>query len=90
MVRILDSSAIDGLVLGMRSILGARGRCMLKLLEGFLDVCGHGDVTNPLVVVPINGETTIEGSSPINGDIIELLERLDEMVRRVFADVLDT
>ena len=63
---------------------------MLKLLEGLLDVFGHVDVTNTLVVVPINGETAIEGSSPIDGDIIELLERLDEMVCRVFSDVLDT
>ena len=77
MVRILDGSAIDGLVPGMRGVLGARGRWMLKLLEGLLDVCGHGDVTNTLVVVPINGETAIEGSSPIDGDIIELLEHLD-------------
>ena len=90
MVRILDGSAIDGLVPGMRGVLGARGRWVLKLVEGFLYICGHGDVTNTLVVVPINGETAIEGSSPIDGDIIELLERLDEMVRRVFADVLDT
>ena len=37
-----------------------------------------------------NGETAIEGSSPIDGDIIELLERLDEMVRRFIADLLDT
>ena len=63
---------------------------MLKLVEGLLDVCGHGYVTNPLVIVPINGDTAIEESSPVDGDSIELLERLDEMVRRVFADVLDT
>ena len=63
---------------------------MLKLVEGLLDVCGHGYVTNPLVIVPINGETAIVGSSPVNGDSIELLERLDEMVHRVFADVIDT
>ena len=63
---------------------------MLKLVEGFLDVCGRVDVTNSLVVVPINGETAIEGFSLVYGDSIELLERLDEMVRRVLADVLDT
>ena len=63
---------------------------MLKLVEGFLDVWGHGDVKNPLVIVPINDETAIEGSSPVDGDSIVLLEQLDEMVRRVFADVLDT
>ena len=63
---------------------------MLKLVEGLLDVCVHGDVTYALVVVPVNGETAIEGSSPVNGDSIYLIERLDEMVRRVLADVLDT
>ena len=89
-VSILDDSAKNRLVPGMRGVLGVRGRWVLKLVEGFLDVCGHGYVTNTLVVVPINGETAIEVSSPIDGDIIELLERLDEMVRRVFADVLDT
>ena len=63
---------------------------MLKLVGGFLAVCGNGDVTNTLAVVPINGETAIEISSPVDGDSIELLERLDEMVLRVFAGVLDT
>ena len=63
---------------------------MLKLVEGFLDVCGHGDVTYDLIVVPVNGETAIEGFSPVNGYSIYLLERLDEMVRRVLADALDT
>ena len=70
MVGILDGSAIDGFVPGMRVVLGERGRWMLKLLEGLLDVCGHGDITNPLVVVPINGDTAIEGSSPVDGDSI--------------------
>ena len=45
---------------------------MLKLVEGFLDVCGHGDVTNALVVVPFNGETAIEGSITVDGYGIEL------------------
>ena len=63
---------------------------MLKLVEDFLDVFGHGDVTNIFVVVPINGETAIEGSIPVDGDSIELLERLDEILCCVFADVLDT
>ena len=55
-----------------------------------MDVCGNGDGTNLLVVVPINGETSIEVSSPVDGDSIELLERLDEMVRHIFAGVLHT
>ena len=63
---------------------------MLELLEGFLDVCDHGDVTSPFVVVPIKSDTTIQGASPVNGDIIQLLESLDEMVSSFFADVFDT
>ena len=63
---------------------------MLELVEGFLNVCGHGDVTRPFVLVPIKGDTTIEGASPVNGDIIHLLEILDDMVRSFFADVFDT
>ena len=63
---------------------------MLKLVEGFLDVCRHGDITYALVVVPVNGETAIEGFGPVNGYSIYLLERLDEMVCRVLANVLDT
>ena len=59
LVRILDGSAIDRLVPGTRGVLGARGHWMMKLVEEFLDVCGNGDVTNALVVVPVNGETAI-------------------------------
>ena len=70
LVRILDGSAIDRLVLGMRGVLGARGLWVLKLVEVLLNVCGHVDVTYSLVVVPVNGETAIEGSSPVNGDSI--------------------
>ena len=70
LVSILDGSAIDRLIPGMKGVLGARGRWVLKLAEGLLDVCGHGDVTYDLVVVPVNGETTIEGYSPVNGDSI--------------------
>ena len=70
MVSILDGSAIDRLVPGMRGVLGARGRWVLKLVEGLLYVCGNGDVTYALVVVPVNGEIAIEGSSPVGGDSI--------------------
>ena len=90
LVGILDSSAIDGLVPGKRGILGA-GECwILELVEGLLYVCGHGYVTSPFVVVPIKGETTIEGAIPVDGDSIQLLEILDEMVSSFFADVFYT
>ena len=43
---------------------------MLKLVEVLLDVCGRGDVTYALFVFPVNGETSIEGSSTVDGYII--------------------
>ena len=43
---------------------------MLKLVEGLFDVCGHGNVTYALVVVPVDGETAIEGTSPVDGNSI--------------------
>ena len=70
MFSILDGSAIDRLVPGMRGVLGARRRGVLKLVEGLSDVCVHGDVTYALVVVPVNGETAIEGTIPVDGDSI--------------------
>ena len=65
LVSILDGRAIDRLVPGMRGVFGARGFWMLELVKGFLDVCGHGDITSPFVVVPIKDETTIDGTSPV-------------------------
>ena len=90
LVSILDGSAIDRLVPGMRGVLEARECWILELVEGFLNVCGHGDVTSTFVIVPIKGETKIEGASPVDGDGIQLLESLDEMVRNFFAGVFDT
>ena len=70
LVSILDGSVIDRLVPGMRRVLGKRGRGVLKLVEGISDVCGHGYVTYALVVVPVNVDTVIEGSSLVYGDSI--------------------
>ena len=70
LVSISDGSAIDRLVPGMRGFLGERGRGVLKLMEGLFNVCGHGDVTYALVVVPVNGETAIEVPSTVDGDSI--------------------
>ena len=63
---------------------------MLELVEGFLNVCGHGYVTSHFFVVPIKVETKIEGSSPVDGYVIHLLESLYEMVSSFFPNVFDT
>ena len=70
MVSILDGCAIDRLVPGMRGDLGERGRRVLKLVEGLFDVCWHGNVTYALFVVPVDGETAIEGTSLVDGNIV--------------------
>ena len=70
LVSILDGCAIDRLVPGMRGVLGERGRRVMKLVEGLFDVCGHGNVTDALVVVPVDGETSIEGTSPVDGNSV--------------------
>ena len=54
----------------MRGVLGARGRGVLKLLEGLFDLCRHGDVTYALVIVPVDGEAAIEGTSPVDENSI--------------------
>ena len=43
---------------------------MLKLVEGLFDLCGNVDVTYALVVVPVDGETAIEGTSPVDGNSV--------------------
>ena len=57
LISILDRSSIDRFGPGVRGVLGARACWMLELVEVLLYLCGHGDVTSPLVVVPINDET---------------------------------
>ena len=41
-------------------------------------------------IVPVNGESAEEGTSPVDGDGVEFLEGLDEVVGVLFSDVFDT
>ena len=52
----------------MRGVLEARGRGVPKLVEVLFDVCAHGDVTYVLFVVSVDGDTAIEGNSPVDGN----------------------
>ena len=40
-------------------------------------------------IVPVDGESAEEGTSPVDGDGVEFLEGLDEVVGVLFSDVLD-
>ena len=54
-----------------------------------MEIFGHGDVTGVCGIVPVDGESAEEGTSPVNGDGVEFLEGLDEVVGILFSDVLD-
>ena len=41
-------------------------------------------------IVPVDDDSAEEGTSPVDGDGVEFLECLDEVVRVLFPDVLDT
>ena len=65
------------------------GRRMLEFVKGCLDIFGRGDVTGTCSIVPVNGESAEEGTGPVNGYGVEVLEGLDEAVGVLLADVLD-
>ena len=55
-----------------------------------MEIFGHGDVTGVCSVVPVDGESSEEGTSPVDRDGVEFLEGLDEVVGVLFSDVLDS
>ena len=74
---------------GVWGVLRVFGRRMLEFVKGCLEIFGHGDVAGACGIVPVNGESTEEGTGPVDGDGIQFLEGLDEVVSVFFADVLD-
>ena len=53
-----------------------------------MEILGHGNVTGVCGVVPVYGESVEEGTSPVDGDGVEFLEGLDEVVGVLFSDLL--
>ena len=60
-------------------ILGAFGDGVLEFFQGFADGVGHGDVNTVFWVVPINGHYSVLAAIWVNGDIVMLLECIDEV-----------
>ena len=54
-----------------------------------MEIFGHGDVTGVCSVVPVDGESAEEGTNPVEGDGVEFMEVLDEVVGVLFSNVLD-
>ena len=52
-------------------MLQAFGRRMLEFVKGCLEIFGHGDVAGACGVVPVNGESAEEGTSPVDEDGVQ-------------------
>ena len=70
-------------------MLWSFGRRMLEFEQGCLEIFWNGDVAGACDIVPINGYYAEEGNGPVDGDGVEFLEGLDEVVGVISADVLD-
>ena len=70
-------------------MLRAFGRRMLEFVKGCLEIFWHGYVAGACGMVPVNCESVEEVTGPVDGDGVEFLEGLDEVVSVIFADVLD-
>ena len=84
-------AGIYGLVLtiGMGYVVTWLGRGGQFFLSA-VDVSWHMDVDPAFSVVPVEIEVVVEGSFPINGDFVLLLEGVDEMVCVGFGELFDS
>ena len=69
-------------------MLRAFGRRMMEFMKGCLEIFGHGHVVGACGVSPVNGKSAEEGSGPVDGDGVQFLEGLDEVVGVFLEDVL--
>ena len=65
------------------------GHRMLEFVQGCLEIFWNGNFAGAFGIVPVDVESAEEGTGPVNGDGVEFLEGLDEVVGVLFADVLD-
>ena len=86
---ILHMRSIGWFFPGVWDVLWAFGRRMLEFVQGCLEIFWHGDVAGACCIVPVNGEYAEEGTGPVDGDGVEFLEGLDEVVGVLFDNVLD-
>ena len=54
-----------------------------------MEICGRGYVTGVCGVVPVDGKSAEEGNCPVDGDGVEFLDGLYEVVGVLFSDILD-
>ena len=63
---------------------------MLELGEGSFDVPGHGNINVAVVVMPIEGKAAVEGACPVDGEIVMLLECIQEVLSMFLLNKFNT
>ena len=53
-----------------------------------MEIVGHGYVAGACVLIPGNGKSTEEGTGSVDGDGVQFLEGLDEVVGVLLANIL--
>ncbi len=87
MFGILDGCTVGRESVGVWLSLWLVRRCVAKPDAGFLDVSWHGEVYLPQFVIPIQCESKISCSVPIQVDFIILVEHAGEVFYVGFVDV---
>ena len=62
---------------------------MTEFLSGMDDVSRHGDVDITLGVVPLQGESAVQGTGPIYVDFVVGLDQNNKVVRVFFGKIFD-
>ena len=70
-------------------VLGTGAKPKLEFEQGCLEIFGNGDAAGACGIVPVNGESSEEEIGPVDGDGIQFLEGLDEVVGVFLSNVLD-
>jgi len=73
----------------MGRVLGASGSGDAEASEDFGNVVGHGSVDGASLVIPFEGDSTVELTGPIGGDGVEALQGGDEVFCVGTSNVLD-
>ena len=63
---------------------------MLEFVQSCLEIFWHGYVTGACGVVPVNSDSAEQGTGPVDGDGVEFLEVLNEVVGILFSNVFDS
>ena len=62
---------------------------MLETFQRLFIVAWHGNVYSAIVIVPIDGETSVQGARPVFLDCVLVFQRRNEMVDIIEGRVFD-